>query len=256
METAASNNNMNDVQSDANHGNVTDNNNNEQANATTATTENSKNSTSNSVDTYPQYLSLAKRALQKSRQSLDIKGLVTMAYGDEDNIAVLGGSDMLEGIMEGMLDKIANETVLEAFQEYCTTVTTFQDNNNNNNNNNWTVQQRLDQIDQLIAYVTEWEARREAVEAMDAKSAQDSLDKTLLPEGVSMEDVVTYREYQLQLQAKEALQEELQKMEEEISTMQEEQAQQRDRIQDRLDQVQKVERTLVSCANVCAMATN
>jgi hypothetical protein len=206
-------------------------------------------------DTYNQYMDLTKRVLQKSLQSFDTQTLIREAYGNE-KMSVLGGSDMLQGIFDGLLDKLAKETVLQDFEEY------FCGSSSNNHETTddmttiMTPKQQLQHIDHVIRLVLEWENRRSIVEAQDAESAQQSLDATLLPVGVSTDDVVHYREYQKQLEARHSLYDEVRRLEEEVATLQHEQDQTKQHIQEQLNRVQMVERQVEDAANSCSMVTN
>ena len=217
--------------------------------------------------TYENYVALTEKALQKSRKSLDTRALIQLAYGDDT--AHIGGSDMLMGILDGVLDKIAKETVLEEMKRYGTTrkreVKKINDANDGDGVDDddgedttamrMTPQERFDKIDRAISYVIEWETRRDQIEGLDVKSARDSLNKNLLPEGVSMEDVIAYREHEQRLQARTALQQELQRIEGEISVLEESCAEKQNRIREQLGRVEDVERELEASANVCAMIT-
>jgi hypothetical protein len=202
------------------------------------------------INTYDKYMEMTQRVLQKSRQSLDTKAFIQDAYGPE-KMAILGGSDLLQGILDGLLDQMVNETIPHDFAEHC--------NNGNQSpqaSSCLSPKARMDQIDQVIRQVLAWEAQRDELEAQDAETAQQSLDATLLPEGVTTDDVVQYREYQHRLQSKLALQQELQRIEEKVEAMQAEQAETKKRIQEQLDRVLKVERQVEDAANACAMVTN
>jgi len=254
---------------------------------TTTTANVHANVNANGVSTYENYITLAKKALQKSRKSLDTRSLIQLAYGDDT--AHIGGSDMLVGILNGVLDKIANETVLEDFNLYGTTslrfidkgeqqlqsqkqqqsiivkddlttvVTTTKSNDDDDNGERRTMkrtpQERLDMIDKAISLVVEWEARRDQLESLDAKSAREILDRNLLPEGVCTEDVIAHREYEGNVRAKRALEEELQRIQGEILALEEKQTEEQSKIREQLGKVEEAERELETTANVCAMIT-
>ena len=91
---------------------------------------------------------------------------------------------------------------------------------------------------------------------MDAKSAQGLLQQNLLPEGVTIEDVVAYEEHQQRLQAKKTLQLKLERIEEEISALQNQNNEKESKIREELGKVEKVERELQASANACAMVAS
>ena len=219
--------------------------------------------------TFESYIALAEKALQKSRKSLDTRALIQLAYGNDT--AHIGGSDMLMGILDSVVDKIAKETVLEELKCYSTSNTTTTSrtievnyrkagDENENDDEHATVtrvipQERLDEIDQAISYVVDWEERRDRIEDLDAASARESLHQNLLPEGVTMEQVIAYREHKQRLRARAALQLELQRIEGEISVLQDRSNKKESKIRDQLGRVEKVEGELQASANVCAMVT-
>lgn len=171
--------------------------------------------TTTTTTTFDKYVSLTHKALQKSRSSLDTKGLIEMAYG-EDALAVYGGSDMLVGILDDVLDKIINETIPQDFvNNYCCRHHRQQHGNDNKDGHNgsnstnddvstetknssglliagMTPQQRLDYIDQTIQHVIEWEERRAQSEALDVASAKASLEQTLLVPSSSTSTTTTH----------------------------------------------------------------
>jgi len=209
--------------------------------------------------TYENYLALTQRALQKSQKSLDTRALIKLAYGNDT--AHIGGSGMLIDILDGILDKIVKETVLQEMKRYGTLSPKQQQHRQKNEQQGdeimmiMTPKERLDKIDQAVVDVIEWEAKREQIEGLDIKTARDSLNKNLLPEGISMEDVITYQEHEQRLIARTALQQELQRIEEEISVLKDTRTKKQDRFRQQLGQVASVEKELESSANVCAMVT-
>ncbi len=214
-----------------------------------------KNMTATTTSTYERYLSFAEKALQKSRKSIDTPALIQLAYGEET--AHIGGSDMLVGILDSVLDKIANETVLDELKSYGTKKIEEKTNDDENTIlTGTTPQERLDKIDQAVSCVREWEERRDQIEEMDAKSARGSLHQNLLPEGVTMEDVIAYREHEQRLQAKITLKQELQRIQDEILALQTQSNERESKIREHLGRVETVERELGASANVCAMVTN
>jgi hypothetical protein len=219
--------------------------------------------------TFEKYLALAEKSLQKSRKSLDTRSLIELAYGDDTEH--IGGSDMLIGILDSVLDKIAKETVLEELKDYGTSNKTIIFNRTemdeqevkggeNNDDEHATAtrvipKEHLGKIDQAISHVVDWEERRDRMEGLDAKMARDSLHQNLLPDGVTIEDVIAYREHVHRLQARTALKAELQRIEDEISVLRNKTNEKENKIREQLGQVKNVEQELEASANICAMVT-
>ncbi len=216
------------------------------------------NTSTTTTSTFESYLALAEKALKKSRKSVDTKGLIQLAYGDET--AHIGGSDMLMGILDGVLDKITNETVLEELRSYGTEQTAG-DNCTMNNDDHASMpqttspQERLDKIDQAISRVISWEEKRDQIEDLDAKSARGLLHENLMPDGVTIQDVIAYQEHQQRLEARTTLQSELQRIQNEIAALQNQNNEKESNIREQLGKVEKVERELQASAHVCAMVS-
>ena len=221
-------------------------------------TPNTTAATTATSTTFENYLVLAEKALRRSHESLDTRALVQLAYGDDT--AHIGGSDMLMGILESVLDKIVRETILEELKTFGTTSKTAIQNIEVNDEHTTVTRiipkERLDEIDQATSYVVNWENRRDQIEGLDAKSARESLHQNLLPEGVTMEDVITHREHDRRLQARAALLVELQRIEDEILVFQNQSNVKENKIREKLGRVDKVEQELEASANACAMVTS
>lgn len=210
--------------------------------------------------TYENYLGLTERALQKSRESLDTRALIKLAYGNDT--AHIGGNDILIGILDDVLEKIIKETVPQHIQRYGTSSPKQHQKKINREQQvedstatMMTPKEHLDKIDKVVVDVIEWERQRDQVELSDIKSARESLNKNLLPEGVSMEGVITYREHEERLKARTVLQQELQRIEEEVSALKEARTTKQDKLRQEFEQLASLEKELESSANICAMIT-
>jgi hypothetical protein len=199
------------------------------------------------------FVDLTDRVLKKTRKSLNTRALIEETYQEHQKAIV--GPDALERILNDKLDDMTNhdEGVLHDFQEYCRRNHRQSDDGKENE---MTPKEHMDKIDDVIQFVTEWEARRDQAEAMDISSTTESLQTTLLPTGVTTLDVLHYREHMQRLQMREALQRELEKVEQEIAAMQPAQQQMKHAAQEHIDRVEKVEDKLEEAANMCAMVSN
>eukprot|EP00536_Pseudo-nitzschia_multiseries_P001395 jgi/Psemu1/180910/e_gw1.18.32.1 len=225
------------------------------ATTATPTTTTANSSQTSRQSTYDHYLTLAEKALHKSRASLDTRSLIRLAYGDDT--AHIGGSDMLEGILDGVLDTIANEAVLTELRRYGTTHSSNGDTDGDRQSRTTTAtpRDRLATIDTAIAGVVAWEERRDRAEGTDAGSAREALARNLLPDGVSTDDVVAHREYRERLRAAAALEGELQRLRDEIAELEARRDEERKVMREQLETVDDAETELEAAANACAMVT-
>eukprot|EP00537_Pseudo-nitzschia_pungens_P011437 CAMPEP_0172389410 /NCGR_PEP_ID=MMETSP1061-20121228/6304_1 /TAXON_ID=37318 /ORGANISM="Pseudo-nitzschia pungens, Strain cf. pungens" /LENGTH=273 /DNA_ID=CAMNT_0013119553 /DNA_START=103 /DNA_END=924 /DNA_ORIENTATION=- len=235
---------------------------------------NDNDNDNDSGGTFEQYLALAEKALRKSRESLDTRALIKLAYGDDNDTAHIGGTDMLEGILDGVLDTIAHEAVLSELRRYGTTARVVEmeeeeresdgdiGNERKNRpagqppqNRTTTPMNRLATIDAAVAGVTAWEERRQTIERADAFSARDMLQKNL-PMGVlSAADVVAYREHLEKLRVQSALENELQELLTTIDSLEQEREARGETVREQLGNVERAENELEAAADVCAMVT-
>ncbi|KAL3903080.1 MAG: hypothetical protein SGARI_005539 [Bacillariaceae sp.] len=195
------------------------------------------------TSTYDIVVDLADRVLKKSRKSLNTRELIEATYQEHQKAIV--GPDALQKILNDKLDDMIND---DDTGKYCC--------DHRASENGATAKESMDSIDDIIQFVTEWEARRDQAETMDVASAKQSLETTLLPKGVSTQDVKNYFEHQKRLQMQQALQAELEKTEQEVAALQQAKAHKEAAQQMKLAQVDKVEGNLEAAANMCAMVSN
>ena len=216
--------------------------------------------------TFGSYIAFAAKALQKSRKSLDSHALIQLAYGNDT--AHIGGSVMLMGILDSVLDKISKEVVLEQLKHYGTSDNSVIDSIEMNQResssekaarnehaalNKTTPQDRLEKIDQIISHVIKWEEERNRIESFDAKAARECLHHNQLPKSVTTKDFVVYREHKQRLQARTALQQELRRIKDDTSILRKEREEKEENVRKQVGEITKAGRELEVSANICAM---
>jgi chromosome segregation ATPase len=199
------------------------------------TMTNTTSSTDTSVKKHQLLLKLIDNGMRRSRKALDSSQLVQESYGDD--ASVFGGTQMLVGVMDSMLDKV-HEQVQQEMSEY------IQQEH---------VKERLEKIESIMHKLEGQEAAQAAAERQDRTSAYEALDATLLPPGVSLEDVLAHQKYEKNKQQRTALEEEWNAVQEEIATLEREEAETQASVQQNLEQMQQVAKELERSADICSM---
>jgi hypothetical protein len=205
----------------------------------------------NECSTYEKYIGLVEKVLKKSRKNLDTKELIRIAYGEDTT--PFGGDEMLAGIVDGILDKLAaadidNGTVLPQFRDECESKT-------DPSSSSLSFQQRLNLIDEATMRVINWERELTEAEQRDKSTAQKALSSTLVPTSadISVEDIVVYREYQQKLMVQKQLREQLARIEEEADRLQVDYDTRQSQVHAKLKQLHNVEKKLETAADIVSM---
>ena len=178
---------------------------------------------------------LISHALNQSREALSTEELVDRAYGED--AAVFGGKEMLVGTMEDMLDRLREE-VDENFAQYLKKTGLegfFAD-----------LEGRLAKLQQAD------DAAREA-ETRDQNQAQEAIEASSLPTGVSLEDVVAYNKYQSGLQQKKALQKRLEEAQAEIAALEQEEQEAAQILAEKQKSLETLSSSMTRSADICSM---
>lgn len=209
-----------------------------------------------SNSTYEKYIGLVEKVLKKSRSDLDTTDLIRLAYGDDT--APYGGDEMLAEIMDGVLDNLVvfdkeNGSILPQFKDKCE-----QQRRQQHMATDKPFQQRLNFIDVATKRVIQWEAKLEDVEKRDKITSQNALVNALLAPSsstgvVTVEEIVTYREYQDKLTVQKQLLDHLAQIEDEADRLQTEYETRKSQIQTKLMELDTVEKNLEAAADACSM---
>lgn len=184
-------------------------------------------------------LQLIETGLLRSRQALDTKQLVEASYGDDADL--FGGTEMLVGTMDDMLDKVQEQVLHQDLPTY------LQNNN---------IEGLLDRVEHLIEALDRQEAATAQVERDDQESALRALDTTLLPTGITLENLVDFHKYRTAMFQKEKLSKALEELQKEITTLENEQAERTRRVESQ-QQILIQSATEFDCsADSCSMAAS
>ena len=187
---------------------------------------------------YENLLKVIDSGMNHARKSLDTSRLVHDSYGEDTS--VYGGTEMLVGVMDSMMDKI-NSTVDQDMKEY------FQQQD---------IPKKLNEIDATIEKLKQEEAERAQKEEEDRNSTIGALNATLLPDGVTLDDVLTFQNYQHQIHQRNMLKEKLAALQEEIDQLEKNQQETKSSIDSCNQQLKGAAQELERSADVCSMVAS
>jgi hypothetical protein len=186
---------------------------------------------------YQALLQVMDKALVESKRKFDTNKAIKDCYGEDASI--FGGEEMLAKVVDGMVDRV-NYKAKDDMQ-----VTLEKEN----------VKQTLIVAEQLMAKFQKIEQDAKVADEKDRQSALDALNHCKLPEGVSPQDVVSYRAYQIMQQEKETLVAELAKVQGETKEMEELLAQSTSVVKGRIKHIESTGKELERAADLCSMVS-
>jgi predicted transcriptional regulator len=184
---------------------------------------------------YQLLVRLIATGVQKSRKSLNVPQLVRETYGED--ASVYGGSDMLEEILEGMLDKIDDQAKLN-------TIEYLKEN---------LIEEQLERIEGIIEKLQRDEMHKQKREVADYSSAHQALDATLLPTNVTLADILMHTAYHRQLKQKEEMESALNEIEQEISYLGQTHHEIREKVKGQAEKLKDAAKYLEQSADICSM---
>lgn len=184
---------------------------------------------------YNKLLAVIDKALQQSRNSFDFSSAITECYGDD---AKIFGAATLAKLLESLVERVndsAKSEILDTLKKEG-------------------VEAKLLHVEQLIQTLEQEAHEFREMEKKDKSSATDALEKAKLPQGLSPEDIVKHRAFQIMKQERDGLDAELVSLQEETKRMEQQIAQAESSVQTKLAQVEdtgaKLERTADACSFV------
>ncbi len=183
-------------------------------------------------------LQLIETAMTRSRNALNTTELVEASYGDDADI--FGGTEMLAGTMDDMLDKIHEQVLRQDLPAY------IEKHN---------IKDILDRVENIIEALDREEEAQALAEQDDQESAIRAMDATLLPAGVTVENVVDYHIYEQALAQKERITKALEELQEEITTLEKEQADSTSQVESQQRLLQQTALELNRSADICSMVS-
>lgn len=198
------------------------------------TTMASKTTTPVTSIRYQSLLAGIEKVLTKSRNSLDVSEAIQKGYGDD--ASVFGGANALQGVMDGMLDRVHDKVTEEMVAHL----------------EHEQIENYLKRVEELVQKVEEVEMAKQAENQADRESARAYLQQAQLPEGVKPMDVLSHRAYQLMLEEQTKLMEMIEKYEEETNELEEVVNEAEAKVQEEMSKVEEVGRELDRAADICS----
>lgn len=174
--------------------------------------------------------------MTRSRKALNTTKLVEASYGDDAD--VFGGTEILVGTMDDMLDKIHEQVLRQDLPAY------LQEHK---------IENLLDRVESIVEALDQEEALQMQAERHDQESAIRAMDTTLLPAGVTLENVLDYHKYQQALAQKEQITKALQELQDEIAALEKEHDEQTGQVDAQHEILQHNAQELHRAADVCSM---
>lgn len=189
---------------------------------------------------YDLLMKLIETGMIRSRQSLHSTDLVNASYG-EDAAVVFGGTEMLAGTMDDMLDKMHEQVLKQDLPVYL---------------EEQQIETLLDRVDRIVETLDREEAAQAQAEREDQESAIRAMDASLLPAGVTLDNVVDYHNYQRALAQKEQMANALQQVQDEIAALEKEQEEIKDHVDSKQQMLARTATVLNRSADICSMVVS
>jgi hypothetical protein len=214
---------------------------------------------------YECLLTLIDKALGQSRKSFDTAQAVEDCYGEDATMfepsaaaasrgeskdendttnsrrkSEIGSNvNLLISVVDNMVDRV-NERVKEEMVQW------LQDNG---------VGDRLALIETIVARLDEEDAKAAQAELDDRHSARLALEAVKLPKGVTPSDILRYHAFQVMEKERDSLIDELNKVDLEIQALELRKSETSSKVEDQIQQMERVDKELERVANLCTMGT-
>jgi hypothetical protein len=213
---------------------------------------------------YECLLTLIDKALGQSRKSFDTAQAVEDCYGEDASMfepatasrgeskdendttnsrrkSEIGSSNvnLLISVIDNMVDRV-NERVKEEMVQW------LQDHK---------VGDKLTLIEMIVARLDEEDAEAAQAELDDRHSARLALEAVKLPKGVTPSDILRYHAFQVMEKERDALIHELNKVDVEIQALELQKSKTSSKVEDQIQQMERVDKELERVANLCTMGT-
>ena len=182
--------------------------------------------------------------MARSRQGLPpTKELVQtfFYYGGEDASAAslfAGGTEMLMGTVEDMLDKVHDQVLQDNLPTY------LKDQG---------IEEMLNRFDDIVQTLEEEDAWVRHQDEQDQASAVHALQSSMLPVGVTLEQMVDYTQYQKALVQRDAMTKALEQVQDEILSLEQDYAEGMSHVREQQQTLQTTAQVLTRSADLCSM---
>jgi len=192
----------------------------------------------NESKTFNKLLKTVNRSLLECKNSIDTRAAVEECYGNDT--AIFGdknsATDMLANLIDGSIERI-NDLVKTDIDDI------FRKEK---------VEFKLYVLDKVIEEYWHRDQMQKNAEEDDRKSVQDALQRSKLPDGVTVDELLEFQAYKIKLQARDDLQAKIDNVEKENQKLVEEIEEVTSKFQERVIPIDEKAKTLGITANLCS----
>jgi hypothetical protein len=174
--------------------------------------------------------------MARSRQALNTTDLVQASYGDDASL--FGGTEILVATLEDMLDKMHDQVLGHDLPMHL---------------KQYNIQEILDRFDDVVRTLEQEDARELQREEHDQASATHAIDSSLLPTGVTLENVLDFYKYRNAHVQRDELATTLQQVQDEIAGLEQEYADVTSHVDSQQRILQEAAQALNRSADLCSM---
>jgi hypothetical protein len=180
---------------------------------------------------------LINLGLARSRQSLNTTELVQESYGEDASL--FGGTEILVGTLEDMLDKMHDQVMNHDLPVY------LKENK---------IKEMLDHFDDVVRTLEHEDAWEVQMEEHDQTSAAQAMDGTILPTGITLDNVLDFHKYRASLAQRDEMTRALAQVQDEIRALEQDYADMRNQMDSQQRILMETAQTLTRSADLCSMA--
>jgi len=188
--------------------------------------------------TFCKLLKSINRGLNECQRSIDTREAVEECYGDDASIfgEKDSATDMLANLISGSIERI-NEQVMKGVDDI------FKKEQ---------VETKLFTLDKTIEDYWTQKMEEKCTEDDDRQSVQDALQRSKLPDGVGVDDLLRLQAYKIKSEARDEIRAKLSTIEKENKAMQNEIEELKGKFQERLKCIDEKAKNLDGTANLCS----
>ena len=161
------------------------------------------------------------------------------AEEDASSSLFAGGTEMLMGTVEDMLDKVHDQVLQHNLPTY------LKDQG---------IEEMLNRFDDIVQTLEEEDAWMRHQDEQDQASAVHALQSSMLPVGVTLEQMVDYTQYQKALVQRDAMTKALEQVQDEIASLEQDYAEGMSHVREQQQQtLQTTAQALTRSADLCSM---
>lgn len=177
-------------------------------------------------------------SVQKSHGSIDTLAVIEECYGEDAAIFADSkeeGKILLAGLLDAALQKIDGDVKEEAdrlVQEEASS--------------------KLNHLDEAVAFVNRKEQMAKEAEEFDRQSAQDAMRMSKLPDGITINDIMSYQAYLIKKEARDSLVSQIKSAKESCDALTEKLDKRKEVVQTKIKKLEDISNDLGKAADSCS----